>query len=102
MKYNTKGGCTPGAKLRYAREARDAKLSAFQSPLCIFNMSVHTGCKATPAMLATSRAWFDWSPGRRFLENTALFTHAHASTFGIPRPPTPTPTLMIYKNIVDN
>ena len=55
---DSKGGCTPRAKLRYARDARDAKLRGFQSPMCIFNKCVHTGYVATPARLATSRAWF--------------------------------------------
>ena len=54
-----KGGCTPGAKLRYARDACGAKLRGFQLLLCICNMCVHVGCEATPAMLATLHALFD-------------------------------------------
>ena len=90
----SKDGCTPRAKLRYARDACDAKLRGFQSPLCIFNMCVHTDCEATPAILATSRAWFDRSLGRRFyLKHSSI--HACACEY-FWYPPAPHP--LLYSN----
>ena len=70
--------------------------------LCVFPICVHTGCKATPAILATSCVEFDRSPGQRFKKkNIAPFMHAHASTFGIPRALTPTPNPMCSKKLVE-